>query len=51
MDSRGGCRYVAASYPKRFLPVQILQFFVYLNSKNEAILKKLSDSLATTNLN
>jgi len=38
------------SYPTRFLPVQILHFFIYLNSRNEAILKKLSDSLATTNL-
>ena len=38
------------SYPNRFLPVQILYFFIYLNSRNEAILKKLSDSLATTNL-
>jgi len=26
-------------------------FFDYLNSRNEAILKKLSDSLATTDLN
>jgi hypothetical protein len=38
-------------YTMRFLPVQKKRFFVYLNSRNEAILKKLSDSLATTDLN
>jgi len=38
-------------YLMRFLLVQNICFFVYLNSRNEAILKKLSDSLATTDLN
>jgi hypothetical protein len=32
-------------------PVQNNYFFVYLNPRNKAILKKLSDSLATTDLN
>src|SRR5579871_3282357 len=36
------------SYPIRFLPVQIPRLFVYLKFRNAAILRKLSDSLATT---
>jgi hypothetical protein len=53
-DSRGGrcnlsrCRYTNVPYPMRFLAVQKIYFFVYLDSRNKAILKKLSDSLATT---
>src|SRR4051812_5031992 len=35
---------LSCSYTKRFLPVQNLRNFFYLNSRNEAILKKLSDS-------
>ena len=40
----------ADSYPTRFLPVQNNLHFGYLNWRNAAILKKLSDSLATTDL-
>jgi hypothetical protein len=37
--------------PTGFRLCKTNSFFVYLNSRNEAILKKLSDSLATTDLN
>jgi hypothetical protein len=37
--------------PNPVPPVQNNYFFVYLNPRNKAILKKLSDSLATTDLN
>ena len=50
-DSRGRCHYVRGdkgAVPSRFLPVQILSFFIYLISRNAAIVKKLSDSSTTT---
>jgi hypothetical protein len=37
--------------PNPVPPVQNNYFFVYLNPRNKVILKKLSDSLATTDLN
>ena len=39
------------SYPTRFPAVQKIEVFVYRGPRNAAIVKWLSDSLATTDLN